>query len=112
MNDTAIFVVVISIIVISVFIFNNINRTDIYNPTYEKKDDSITFVPECKENLTQICTVDGCEGYKTCRGGKWTPCIYEKKCTPGMRIGCHYDSCSYGMKTCDRCGDWGPCEIN
>lgn len=80
-----------------------------YDQTEEKQKEQLNF--ECVENQTMECELNGCEGIKICLNGKWSPCRITMECVPGQTIGCHYDQCRYGIRTCDRCGKWGPCKL-
>ncbi|MFA6489444.1 MAG: hypothetical protein WCT52_02075 [Candidatus Micrarchaeia archaeon] len=67
--------------------------------------------PECLDGEIKSCERDGCAGKSTCFNGGWGGCVLpSKKCAPGTRIGCAYNSCSFGYATCDKCGTgFGPC---
>lgn len=66
---------------------------------------------ECQDGQAQDCARNGCPGKRTCLEGSWSSCaLPERKCAPGARIGCAYNSCSFGYATCDKCGSgFGPC---
>ena len=65
----------------------------------------------CQDGQEQGCTKNGCPGTQACSGGSWSGCeLPERKCMPGVKIGCAYNSCSFGYTTCDKCGaGFGPC---
>lgn len=66
---------------------------------------------QCDDGAVVGCSKDGCPGKKTCYGGIWGGCdLPQRKCTPGGKVACAYNSCSFGYATCDKCGtSLGPC---
>ena len=64
----------------------------------------------CTEGQTQYCAIDSCSGTRTCVGGVWSGCRWQQVCTPGSRIPCLRQDCSYAVQTCNECGSgYGPC---
>lgn len=83
------------------------------NPECSASATAIVVEKECEDGQVAPCEKDGCPGNKTCYGGIWGSCsLPPKKCVPGSKIGCSYDSCSFGYMTCNECGTgFGPCLI-
>ncbi len=67
--------------------------------------------PACESGAAKACMAGGCAGTRNCIGGAWGDCeLPASKCSPWEKIGCAYDSCSFGYSTCNKCGTaWGPC---
>ena len=65
---------------------------------------------ECTNGETEDCsTSKGCDGYRTCTNGLWSPCITKRECTPGTSEPCALNICTLGERICDECGQWGRC---
>jgi len=66
---------------------------------------------ECSEREARGCSSGGCPGKQECVGGFFGNCQMPKKvCVPGQKVGCSSSACSFGYKTCNRCGtEYGPC---
>jgi|GEM_PF-917603 len=67
---------------------------------------------ECGAGETQSCEESGCAGTRSCEAsGIWGECsLPPRKCTPGARIGCAFNACSFGYTTCNKCGTgFGEC---
>lgn len=66
---------------------------------------------ECFGNETGACEEGGCTGTHTCEGGVFSPCSLPRKiCSPGQKIGCSTNGCSFGYAACNQCGTgFGKC---
>jgi len=66
---------------------------------------------ECEGNQTMECEMNNCTGARKCTGGVFSSCTLPKKiCSPGERVGCSTDGCSFGYITCNQCGTgFGKC---
>ena len=116
------FVVVLLLAVCAVFYYlaigggvrpeNNNNDIDIeYRPSQTQTAPKAIAPSECTGGAKKICvTADGCDGEMLCIGGKWSDCNVRSVCRPGRVAPCPLDSCSFGLRTCNACGDsWSPC---
>ncbi|MBU0586071.1 hypothetical protein KJ780_01015 [Candidatus Micrarchaeota archaeon] len=94
------FLLFLSAIVYQIYFRTNLNAV---NPTSE-----ISFIPaaiqECNSGTEECITEDGCQGTRTCKGGKWSECIIKKICSPGSTSGCFVNSCIGGYAVCNSCG--------
>ncbi|MFA6214340.1 MAG: hypothetical protein WC717_03615 [Candidatus Micrarchaeia archaeon] len=66
---------------------------------------------ECRGNGTSKCEINGCPGSRECAGGRFLECALPKRvCSPGERVGCSIDGCSFGYMACNQCGtSFGKC---
>ena len=66
---------------------------------------------QCEGNQTSECEKEGCPGIRKCAGGVFSSCTLPKKvCSPGERVGCSIDGCSFGYIICNQCGTgFGKC---
>jgi len=60
---------------------------------------------ECEGNETNDCEKGGCPGTRKCTGGIFSECALPKKvCSPGDKVGCSTNGCSFGHMACNSCG--------
>ena len=60
---------------------------------------------ECTGNETKECEKNDCPGVRKCAGGIFSECSLPKKvCSPGEKLGCSTNGCSFGYMTCNPCG--------
>ena len=73
--------------------------------------DFTVLARECGENETITCQKDNCPGVRNCFGGIFSDCALPKKvCSPGEKVGCSTNGCSFGHITCNPCGTgFGQC---
>ncbi|MCX6772061.1 MAG: hypothetical protein NTX79_08505 [Candidatus Micrarchaeota archaeon] len=66
---------------------------------------------ECAGNEAKECEKNGCPGAQECAGGIFSDCALPKKvCSPGEKVGCSINGCSFGYITCNPCGtSFGKC---
>jgi len=66
---------------------------------------------ECNDGDSRNCSAGPCGGTQECEGGLYGECnLAPKICSPSSKVGCPLDSCHFGYRTCDACGDaYGPC---
>ena len=63
------------------------------------------LVRECAGNETKECDRNGCPGTRKCAGGAFSECLLPNKvCSPGERVGCSTNGCSFGYMACNPCG--------
>ena len=66
---------------------------------------------ECVEGETKKCMLDnGCAGEIVCYGTRWSDCVAKRVCRPGRVAPCALNSCDFGLRTCNECGNgWSEC---
>ncbi|MFA6328794.1 MAG: hypothetical protein WCY41_05095 [Candidatus Micrarchaeia archaeon] len=66
---------------------------------------------ECEGDGAAVCVKNGCPGTRQCSGGVFSECALQKKvCSPGEKVGCSLNGCSFGHITCNQCGTgFGKC---
>ena len=66
---------------------------------------------ECEGNEALPCAAGGCPGARKCLGGVFSECLLPKKvCSPGEKVGCSTNGCSFGYMVCNQCGtSFGKC---
>ncbi|MDD5339922.1 MAG: hypothetical protein PHV13_01595 [Candidatus ainarchaeum sp.] len=67
----------------------------------------------CVQGTARACSVGNCTGTSVClEGGTWGSCKWVRVCTPGARMACLQDGCSYAYRECNPCGSgYGSCTV-